>query len=239
MARKINRIDRLARSEEKDIVKRIFLLSFISVVIIIVLFTAGTSFLGKFADLVSSVSKKKSVQDAASSFIQTPVLDSLPQATNSASLKISGFSADGKQVDVYLGGEKVGGANIDNGRFTVSEIQLKTGENEIKVKALGDSGSSSDFSQSVKISYDKKEPQLEVITPTDGQNFSGNNKIPVEGKTEGDAQVFANGFLANVGSDGKFDVSIPLSEGENNVEVKAIDEAGNAKIIKLKVNYKK
>ncbi len=78
-----------------------------------------------------------------------------------------------------------------------------------------------------------------IDTPIEGQNFSGNNRVKVNGQTEKNAQVFASGFLANVDSDGKFDVTIPLAEGENNVEVKAIDDAGNVKIVKLKVNFQR
>lgn len=235
------RIDRLARREERDILKRILVLSVISVVIIIILFTAGSTFLGKFADFVSIFFKGKTQASGSENvFVQPPVVDSVPTATNSASLKLTGFAADGAKVEVYADDNKLGESKIDGGRFEYSDITLKNGENDFRVKAVNENGVSSDFSQVIRVSFDKREPQLTVSSPTDGQNFSGdNNRIKVEGTTEKDAQVFANGFLANVGSDGKFDVNVPLVDGDNKLEVKAIDEAGNTKIVTVKVSYHK
>lgn len=238
--RKINRIERIARREEKNTIKRILVLSIVSVVLVILLLSVGVSLLGKLTDLLGLVFKSKtSGLKSENSVLLPPILDSIPQATNSAQLKIGGFSNDGKKVEVYKDGEKIGDTTIDGGRFSYEDITLSTGSNDIALKAVGDSGSTSDFSQTVSIIFDKKEPNLLVDTPTDGQNFSGNNRIKVAGQAEKNTQVFANGFLANVDSEGKFDVTIPLMDGENNVEVKALDEAGNVKTVKLKVNFQK
>lgn len=240
MSRKINRIERIARREEKNTIKRIFILSIVSVVLVFLLLTLGVSLLGKLTDLLGLVFKgKPSAPNSENITLQPPILDNIPQATNSAQLKITGFSSDGKKVEVYKNGEKVGDTTIDGGRFSYEDVILSTGSNDISLKAVGDTGPSSDFSRSVTIIFAKKEPTLKVDTPTDGQNFSGNNRIRVAGQAEKNAQVFANGFLANVDSDGKFDVTIPLMDGENNVEVKALDEAGNVKTVKLKVNFQK
>lgn len=237
--RKINRIERLARKEEKNIIKRIFFLSVISVVLIIVIFTVGISALGKFADLTDAVFKNKTPDaKTESATLLPPILDTLADATSNPQLKISGFSSDGDKVEVYLDGENVGETPIEGGKFSYENITLKDGENELAVKAVG-AGGESELSSGVKITLDKKEPTLEVTSPTDGQTFLENNRIKVAGTTEKDAQVFANGFLANVGADGKFDVTIPLTEGENQIEVKAQDEAGNVKTIKVKANFKK
>ncbi len=240
MSRRINRIQRLARKEETATVKRIFVLSVVSVVIIIAIFTAGPGFLGKFADFVDAVFKNRggAVQNTVSS-LSTPILDEIPQATNSAILKISGVSAGGDNVEVYKDGEKITDTPVVDGKFAYDDINLNNGSNEIKVKATTKSGAQSDFSQVAIVNFDKKEPQLSVTTPTAGQSFSGNNHVTVLGDTEKDAQVFANGFLANVSSDGKFSVTIPLVDGDNKLEVKALDEAGNTKIIELNVHFSK
>ncbi len=238
--RKINRIERIARREEKNTIKRILILSVVSVVLIFLLLTLGVSLLGKLTDLLSVVFKgKASVSATDNSIVQAPILDPIPQATNSAQLKITGFSSDGKKVEVYKNGDKVGDTTVDGGRFSYEDITLSAGNNDITLKAVGNTGSTSDFSQVATIIFNKKEPLLSVDTPTDGQNFSGNNRIKVAGQSQKNAQVFANGFLANVNSDGKFDVTIPLTDGENNIEVKALDEAGNVKTLKLKVNFQK
>lgn len=238
--RKINRIERIARREEKNTIKRILILSVISLALVVLLLTVGVSVLGKLTDLMGLVFKgKTSVSTTENVTLQPPILDGIPQATNSAQLKITGFSSDGKKVEVYKNGDKVGDAAVDGGRFSYEDITLSTGSNDITLKAVGDTGSTSDFSRAETIVFAKKEPTLNVDTPTDGQNFSGNNRIKVSGQVDKNTQVFANGFLANVGSDGKFDVTIPLMDGENNIEVRAQDEAGNIKTVKLKVNFQK
>ena len=237
--RKINRIERLARREEKDIVKRIFFLSAVSIVLVVIVLTVGISSLGKLADFLDILFKNKGEGESENTFVQSPILDTLPQATNSARLKISGFSSDGDKIEVYRDGDKIGEAPVEGGRFAYEEITLSLGGNEITTKALNDKGITSDFSQAIHISFDKKEPSIVVDTPVEGQNIGGNNRIKVQGQTDGDSQVFANGFLANVGSDGKFDVTVPLNEGENTIDVKAVDEAGNTKTVSVKVTFHK
>ena len=152
---------------------------------------------------------------------------------------MAGFAPVGNSIEVYLNEEKVDKVEIIEGKFEVLDIALQDGENRLRVKALDDSGNVSDFSQEAVVILDTEEPFLEVSSPSESQTFERDNRIKVEGKTEKDAQVFANGFLANVDFEGNFEVSIPLYEGDSEIEIKALDEAGNSKIIKVKVSFKK
>lgn len=238
--RKVNRLQRLARQEEENIIKRIFILSAVSLVIIIIFFTTGIPFLGKFADLLDVVFKNNANENTVSSVpVQAPIIDSLPPATNNENLTITGFSNNAQKVEIYLDGEKIGEINVEAGRFKFDDVKLRDGENEITAKAYDSGGNASEFSQLKQVVLDKKEPTLEVSAPSDSQDITGNNRVKVEGKAEKDAQVYVNGFLANVSSEGKFEVQIPLTEGENVIEVKAYDEAGNTKVVNLKINYRK
>ena len=152
---------------------------------------------------------------------------------------MAGFAPVGNSIEVYLNEEKVDKVEIIEGKFEVLDIALQDGENRLRVKALDDSGNVSDFSQEAVVILDTEELFLEVSSPSESQTFERDNRIKVEGKTEKDAQVFANGFLANVDFEGNFEVSIPLYEGDSEIEIKALDEAGNSKIIKVKVSFKK
>lgn len=236
--KRINRVQRLARREEKDIVKRIFLLSAVSVVLIFILLTVGVAALGKFADFLGLFFKGQNAVQTEETNILAPILDTVSDMTNSENFKLAGFSATGEKVEIYKNDEMVGEAPLESGKFEY-EILLEIGENRIAAKAIGANGVSSDFSSSVVMTLDKTEPKLEVTNPTAEQSFFGDNRIKVQGKTEADAQVFVNGFLANVAAGGDFDVMIPLSEGDNEIEVKALDEAGNTNIVKIKVNFRK
>lgn len=237
--RKVNRLQRLARQEEQSIIKRIVVLSAVSLLIIFIFFTTGIPFLGRFADLMDTVFKKSDQDINSDTQVQAPILDSLPQATNDSNLKITGFSNNASRVELFLDSEKIDEVNVEGGRFSFEDVKLEDGENELKAKAFDSSGKESEFSQTKIIIYDDEEPSVEITSPTDGQDITGNNRVKVEGKTEEDAQVYANGFLANVLTDGKFEVTIPLSEGENQIEVKASDEAGNTEIATIKVNFRK
>lgn len=238
--KKSSRIERLAQKEEKDVIKRIIYLSLFSFLLIIFLFTVGISLLGRFADFLNVIFKKTEVvNNKEGETPRPPIIDSLPAATNSAQLDVAGFAAGVPKVYLYLNDEKMGESGVKNGKFNFDDLILKTGENSIAAKSISDKNKESDFSESLIVILDTQKPTLAIETPTDNQSFSGNNRIKVSGKTDGDTQVYANGFLANVSTDGKFEVLIPAPEGESEIEIKAIDQAGNTTTEKRKVSFKK
>lgn len=238
--KRVNRLQKIAEHQEKAVISRIFWLTAVSVILIFVIFTIGVNFLGNFADFLGTFFKGSQSASENSDFVPPPPsVDSLPKATNN-NITISGSSIGAAKVEIYRDSNKVDEVEIVDGKFEFKDFRLNDGDNNLLLKALSDSGNASDFSQAILIVLDTKEPDLEVESPKDDQNFSGNNRIKVIGKTETDVQVLVNNFLANVNSDGKFEVTIPLeSEGENKIEVKAQDEAGNSKVKEIKVYFKK
>ncbi|HSX19030.1 MAG TPA: hypothetical protein VLE91_02745 [Candidatus Saccharimonadales bacterium] len=232
------RIQRLARREEKATIKRIVWLSIISLVLAVLLFTVGVSALGKFTDLLGTVFKGKDTSSAQTS-LTPPTLEDLPSATNSAKLAVKGIAVDGESVDIILNGNVEGNTPVVDSKFEYDDLTLKKGSNDIN--AVSKRGkTTSDSSKVVNVVLKTSEPSLSIDSPTDGQNFQGgNNRVKVSGKTDKDAQVYANGFLASVDLDGNFEVSIPVSEGESTIEIKALDSAGNTKVEKRKVVYRK
>lgn len=232
------RLERLARHEEKATITRVVWLSVISVGLGIFMLTAGIPLLGKFADFLDILFKDKNESTTDVGTLQAPILDELPEATNSSILKISGFATSGETVDIYLDGQKVTTVKIVDSRFIFDDLLLKLGENKVSAKAIATSGES-DSSQTKTVIYDNQEPKLEVKEPADGQSFSGNNRIRVSGATDRDAQVFVNGFLASIDFEGNFEVLVPVAEGETQLEIRAVDQAGNEKVEKRKVNFRK
>ena len=236
---KRSRIQRLARRDEKLVIKRIVYLSVISVILAVFLFTLGIPLLGKFSDIVNSIFGKNQTETSIQNTLRAPRLDTLPTATNSAKLSVPGFSEEDTKIDIYLNDEKIGTAGVTGGKFVFDDLSLSDGQNKVFAKAVATSGSESEPSESQNVVLDTKEPTLEVESPTDDQSFSANNRIKVFGKTDKDAQVFANGFLASIDSENNFEVFVPLVEGENKLEIKAVGEAGNSKTRSLKVNFGK
>jgi len=240
MIKRTPRLERLSRREERKVVKRIVYLSVFSIILAVFLITLGIPLLGKFADFLNLVFRKNEIsQVVTNSKPRPPIIDLLPQATNSANLMISGFSEDDTKVVIYNDSQNAGETKVENGKFQFENLKLTDGQNEISAKAISKSGKESDFSQGVKVILDKEPPKLEVDTPSEGQSFSQDNRIKVSGKTDKNAQVYANGFLASVTADGNFEVLVPVLEGETTIEIKAIDDAGNTKIETRKVNFKK
>jgi len=240
--KRVNRVQRIARHEEKTVVKRIFWLTIFSVVLVTMLFTVGLKFLGGFADFLDSIFKQDESQktSALNSSLSAPIIDSLPKATNEERITISGFSGNGSNVEIYRNSNKIDQTDTYDGRFEFKDFLLNRGKNEISLKAVSRNGESSDFSKTITVILDKEPPKLEISTPEDEQHFSGNNRVKIMGKTEPEAQVFAQGFLANVNSNGDFEITIPLeSEGENKIEIKASDEAGNSETKLLRLHFKK
>ncbi len=239
--KRTSRLYRLSQREEKATVKKIVYLFVVSLLLLIFIFTLGISLLGKFADFLDVVFKKNASSQTSMNITvpQAPVLDSLPSATNSARLSVSGFSATEGKINIYDNSEKVSETNATGGEFKSDDLTLKDGDNNISAKAVSPNGKESDFSNVQKVSFLQKEPTLKVDSPADGQSFSGDNRIKVSGKTDQNALVYANGFLANTNTDGLFEVFIPLVSGDNNLEIKAVDLAGNTKIVKIKVTFNK
>ena len=236
---KKRRIERLAKREEKNLVKRIFYLSTLSILLAIFIFTLGIPILSKFADLtgglLGGVDGDNKAKDTT---LTAPIIDSLPEATNSAKLAVGGFAGEAEAVKIYLGDSVVGETKPEAGKFEYRGVSLKNGENRISAKASF-SGRDSDFSNIEIVIYDEDEPKLEIETPVEGQTVSVNNRVRVIGQTDKDSQVYANGFLGSTDLEGKFEVTVPLVEGENTIEVKAIDEAGNSISKSVKVNFRK
>jgi len=229
----------LSRRDEKRRVKKTIYLALSSIVLLGFLLLYGVPILGKFADFLDVVFGKKAADNTAlqAGALPPPQLDLLPQATNSANLKVTGFAQNG-EVEIYLNGNKTALVKVASGKFSYDELKLKNGSNDVKAMLLAD-GKQSDFSDTSMVTLDTEEPTLEIASPSPDQSFSGVNRIPVSGKTEKDVQVYANGFLANVDADGKFEVFVPLKEGDNDIEVKAVDAAGNSTTQKVKVKYSK
>ena len=232
------RLQRLARREEKVILRRIVFLSILSIILAVFVFTIGVSLLGKFADFLDIIFGGKNDSAGESVTLQPPILDDLPEATNNAQLAIRGFVSSGDRVEIYQNDEKVGEAKIVDSKFEYEDITLKEGENKISAKAAFDD-KTSDQSRTLIVNFDHQEPKLEIESPTEGQNFSGNNRIKVSGKTDSDATVYANGFLASIDYEGKFEVLVPVAEGESEIEIKASDQAGNMKVEKRKITFRK
>lgn len=239
--KKASRLQRLAFKEERAVIKRVIYLSGISLILAIFIFTFGIPLLGKFADFLNTIfgGGEQKITNFQTLAPGIPRPNPLPQAVNSRQLTISGYSDAQTTVVVYLNSKEAGSVNTLDGKFRLENLTLEEGKNEIWAKAINRQGTESSPSIILAIILDTVEPKIELLGPSEGQTFSGDNRIKVFGKTDGDAQVFANGFLASSDLEGNFEVLVPLTDGENTIEIKAADLAGNTRVEIRKVNFRK
>lgn len=172
---------------------------------------------------------------------QPPVLAALPEATNSGKLKIEGYTEAGAELSVWLNdGLETTDEADDEGNFIIW-IDLEEGDNEIAIKAKDEAGNES-YSSSETVVWDKEPLEMEVDNPQDGTEYFGQQSQTIEVSglvNKAEARVTINGLYTSVDSEGKFSHSLRLNEGENKIEVKAIDPAGNEGVINLTVQYVK
>lgn len=234
----VKRKSRLAKNFERRTIRNTILMALGIILIVFILVKFGISFLIGFSTFLGSGGQSSQApKEKQIGYIPPPVLNPLPTATNSAHIVISGESMKDQTINLYINDDLKDKVLADNnGNFTFSQ-QLSLGDNLIKVKAEKDS-KQSDFSNSFNITYSNSQPKLEVSSPTDGQSFSKDqNPITVSGKTDSNISVTVNGFWAIIDDNNNFSYSLSLQNGENQIKIVAIDQAGNKTEKSLKVNY--
>jgi hypothetical protein len=229
---------RLSRRLERKSKKNLFLTVIGIIIIFYVLLRFGIFLLANFSLYISQIgNKNESSKNNQSSYVSPPVLNALPEATNSARIVISGSALKGEEVLLYVNDEEVDNQLVnDKGEFSFIQI-LDKGANEIKTKAkIGNK--ESDFSDIFNVTYQDSAPQLSIDSPSDGASFGkGDGNVTVSGKTDPNADVTINGFWAVTDENGQYSYTLNLKNGENQIIVTSTDKAGNKTEKSIKVNY--
>lgn len=169
---------------------------------------------------------------------QRPVLNPLPEATNSATITVEGFSSPKIDVQLFVDSlQKDSLITNDEGNFRFV-VELPKGEHGIMVKAVNGEGKESD-SETKRVFFDNAALSLEVTEPKEGSEIVGtrNRLLAVVGKiNKPEVTLKVGGNFVKVGNDGKFSGSYELAEGDNEIAIVAVDPAGNVaeKMIRVK-----
>ncbi len=230
---------RLRRSVERQTKRTLFLTISGIIVILVLLVMFGIPFLINLSLVFEKTKDTDTTQDTKSeTYIQPPVLNEMFSATNSGAISVDGIADEGDSLILYVNDEKK--EQIDrpsNKKFTFPDVQLDKGKNTIKVKALSDKDKSN-FSNELTVSFIIDPPSLSIDEPPDGKTFSKDfNTANIKGKTDPKVKVTVNGFWAIVDSEGKYQYTLPLQNGENQIKIVATDEAGNKTEKEIKVTY--
>lgn len=231
---------RLRRHEDRMLKKRLIWAVGGSMALIIFIFIFGLKILEGFSLGVDILRGSAPAVQQSQSLILPPTLDPLPEATNSASLTLTGKGEAGSLVIVYIDDEEAQKLKIErDGTFTLTK-RLTEGEHAISAKATDDKGNLSDLSNVLHLSIKRSKPTLTVTQPQDNARIVGeSNTLVVKGKTDPDNSVTVSDRQAVVQSDGSFSYTMTLPEGEQAIRIVATDPAGNQTEVERRVTYQR
>jgi len=203
------------------------------------LYKFGADLVIGFVDLITPNGEEGVLEAGRDNFPPPPPqLDPLPEATNSASLAISGQAEAGAELVLFQNGEEKGKTTVgEEESFTFNQVELTEGENIFLARAYDQAGNESQASLAQTVVFDNKPPELTIASPEDGQTVNDKKEISIKGKTEKEAVVMINERQVVVGLEGDFEASYSLVEGSNEIVVVAKDKAGNETKKTLKIKY--
>ncbi|MBI2022267.1 cadherin-like beta sandwich domain-containing protein [Candidatus Daviesbacteria bacterium] len=192
----------------------------------------GLSFFNQF----KTTTKKEVINDTV---LPPPVLNIPFEATNTATIKISGYTKPNSKVEVYFDDELKETLESDSeGRFQTNFIDLALGTNNIYGITVSEDGGKSLPSKNIKLIYNNEQPKLEILEPSDQQLIKGGDKkVKVSGKTEPNNAVTINGIFTVVNSDGNFSYTVSLNDGDNTITIVSTNEVGNKTEVQKAVKY--
>ncbi len=236
-------MSRLESHRQKQFMKKVIFFVIFLVILLVLIATLGFNALINSSLFVSNLFSNKSNQEQKQeeNFFGTLYIDSIPSATNSASIVVSGSSANFDTVEYYINEEKVKSTTVsDSPSFSDQIGSLKKGVNNVYIKALAKSAKKEKKSEVYNVVYTNDKPKLEISDPQDNSKTS-KSEIQITGETneDRDIEVKINQLPVIVNTKGKFTTSVRLKEGENKIEIAAIDPAGNMEKKTLTITYQK
>ena len=133
---------------------------------------------------------------------------------------------------VFVNGEQVREREIPaEQQFTLEDVPLQEGDNEISVGLLLD-GEAGAQSEPIAVTSDSTPPEIEIIRPEPGTT-AYRTRETLRGRTEAGAsiEIYPQGsereLPVSVNGDGRFEAVIVLEIGDNDFTFRSVDLAGN------------
>lgn len=236
-------LSRLSRLEDRKQRKRLVLslAGIIGVVVFLAIF--GLKILVGFSVLVDTLrGNSPPLPQTQTAILLPPDIDSLPAATPSATMTVSGHGQPDMTLILYLNDKEAKKLTVSkDGTFFINDLALQDGDNAISAKLMDDKGNISELSQVLHVVSKRSGPLLEVTTPDDGARVMGesNNTVTISGHTEEDATITINGRFVLLSDTGSFTYKVNLNEGDNTFTIVATDQAGNKTTAQRRVSYSK
>ncbi len=220
--------------------RKTILFSILGIIIVLfILYKFGISTLISFSLFLTGKGGEANLTNNQNSinFIPPPVLNPIVSATNSAEIIVTGISQKDRKIELFLNSRKVDETDTDeNGQFRFQPT-LKKGINTISVRVV-QKDKKSEISDKYSVEYKDSPPKLEISTPSDGASFKKEDKsVEIKGQTDANVAVTVNGFFAVISEGNNFSYILQLHDGDNEIKIVAVDNAGNNSEKTIKVNY--
>lgn len=237
----ISVVTKSKETPNQRLIKRIIATNGLSLLILIALYFWMVFFISNVGSFWDLFRKKEIYVNKDTIAPAPPFISEIPKATKNDSTDITGKAEAGVKVTLYTEGSKNSESTSDSqGTFSFTGIRVGIFPTTIYATATDEAGNESNKSQVYTIVKDDTPPELEVISPKNGEEVKATeHAYRVTGKTEADVTISVNGQLAIINQDGEFGVSIRLEEGDNSLEIKATDIAQNETIEKRFVKFRK
>ena len=143
--------------------------------------------------------------------------------TNATQITVSGTYSDESPTTITVNGNP---ATIQGNTFSIN-LPLIEGENEIHVVAVDIAGNQSTASRIAFRRSDNSPPRVKVLSPANG-TIVNSSQIQLVGEVNDASQVAVevNGMAVNFVSN-TFSVLLELVEGNNKIQIQAVDAYGN------------
>jgi len=128
----------------------------------------------------------------------------------------------------------------ESGTFSFDKVALTEGDNTAYAYTSTPRELLSEQSKTYTIVLDSTKPIATINTPRDGDVFRGQSqRIANFGGSVNElgSKVYIGDRMVIVQSDGKFTLSYQLVEGDQDIQIKVIDRAGNESISSIKLRW--
>lgn len=231
---------RLERVQEKKLKNQIVLYLVVFLLVIYLIFTYGIRLLLNTSSFISGIfpqPSSKPLSKTEESFSSIDI-SSIPQATNSAKIMVSGSTLNFDILDFYLNDKRIKEIEPSSDIFSEDIGDLEKGDNSIYIRARSENGQITKKTMTYKVFYKSEKPKLEITEPSD--NFiTSNQEVKIKGSTDKETYLHINDLPVVVDANGNFEISVRLKDGDNQIVATAQDIAGNIETKTLKVTYQK
>ncbi len=235
MAKRVT--SRLAKRKRKQLTRQTIILATLAILIIaLFVFVILPNVIRLFFNIFAADSGQQ-YEDVIPP--QQPAIHAPPVATNSAKLNLSGYTEPETSVHLVINNQQQDEVQADEEGWFDLEAKLTKSSNKIGLYSQDEAGNESETAV-YQVQFDAQAPEIKLAVPKDGDEFHRREDrvIEIKGETESKAKILVNNLLTYANEQGEFSLRYPLEKGENKLEIKAIDQAGNYQQTEINVKYR-